>query len=137
MKRIIICFLCCLMLMNSISIVANAYDINEITSPYYIAIRSKGAGLKEAAAGLATCTSSFMTNGSQTIKLTMTLVRVENGSNVHVKSWTASGTGFVSCSQNWYVATGYTYKVIATANIYDSNGTFIESGSVDSNSVFF
>jgi len=86
-------------------------------------------------AGLANCYALVkLLFTSDTVKLSITLQRQSGSSWSEVKSWSTSGSGSVSLEKEWYVTTG-TYRVYATAQVYNSSGTLLETAIAISNSV--
>lgn len=69
-----------------------------------------------------------LTNPSYTADLIMELQHSSNGRDWDtVKSWDTSADGLVSLEKNLYVSPGYSYRIYATADVYTSSGTFVES----------
>lgn len=64
------------------------------------------------------------------VYLTMTLQRTSGGGWNNVKSWSTSGTSSAALAEEWYVVSGYTYRVKVTASDYTSSGSFIEQLTV-------
>lgn len=102
----------------------------EMIQPRLSKLTSLNATLDIDASGRATCYSSARdSDRTDSVSLYMELQRSSNGSSwTTVKSWSTTGSSFVSLTQSWYVNTsGYSYRVVATASVYNSAGTFVES----------
>ena len=95
-----------------------ALDIPEI-SPRYAYIRDTEADL-EITGGLANCSASVSApTSSYDVELTVELQQNRSGWDT-IKTWTDSGTRYVSA---------YDYRVKATATVYNSSGREIESAT--------
>lgn len=70
-----------------------------------------------------------LVNTTDKVTLTMELQRSSNGSSwTTIKSWSTTGSDFVSLDKSWYIVTsGYSHRVVATATAYNSAGVFMES----------
>lgn len=128
-KRSLCLLTAILILCASASAVApqEAFDIPEI-SPRYAYIRDTEADL-EITGGLANCSASVSApTSSYDVELTVELQQNRSGWDT-IKTWTDSGTRYASAGGNWYVASGYDYRVKATATVYNSSGREIESAT--------
>ncbi len=89
--------------------------------------------------GKATCKGSVLIyDPDRYIVLTVTLQRLENNKWVNVNSWSTNCTDspILELTAEYYVVSGYSYRTMAMAAIYESNKTtFIETGAAYSNSV--
>ena len=63
-----------------------------------------------------------------TASLTVELQRSPNGTSSWdtIKSWNQSGDYDIIIEEDWYVTSGYYYRVAAVAIIYDANGAYVE-----------
>ena len=104
-------------------------------SPYNIDIEMLSASLSIDGNGKASC-DGFVRARTSTNKvyMTMTLQRSSGNSWEEVKGWSTSGTPSATLAKEWYVVTGYTYRVKVTASAYTSSGSFIEQQTVYSGS---
>lgn len=81
--------------------------------------------------GQASCGVKAIVNlASHKIEAVMSLYQL--GNPVPLKSWSASGTGALSMSKQYYVSHGYDYQVTATITVRDSEGGLIESITANS-----
>jgi len=74
-------------------------------------------------------------HSADTVKLTLELQRQNGTTWNQVKSWSTTGSGIVYIESDWYVSSGYTYRVQATANVYNSSGTLLETVNITSGTV--
>ncbi|MEN6327567.1 MAG: hypothetical protein ABFD18_15355 [Syntrophomonas sp.] len=77
-------------------------------------------------------------DSSHTTRLTVGLQKSTGSGWSTIKSWSASATGIsiAAVEENYYVVYG-TYRVCATARIYNSSGTLLESKSLYSDTVVY
>ena len=103
-------------------------------SARYTHIFRIGSSLSIDANGKATCYGSVETYTTKTIKLTVMLYRCVLGVWMPEKFETTTKTTYISSLEFFYniPRTGYNYIVVTTAEIYDSNGTLLESESKES-----
>lgn len=89
------------------------------------------SALTISSSGKATCNAkAVLLDKNYTCTVTMTLQQKDGNTWYTVKNWSSSGTGVVYCDENWYVVSGYTYRVKATVKVYNSSGTLIENEAV-------
>lgn len=102
--------------------------------PLYEEIFRFDPSLTISSSGYAECSSEVRTpDSSLEIDLTMTLQRSSNGRTwSNVKTWDTSDYGSASLDKGWFVSSGYSYRVKATADVYDASGDFVESATVTS-----
>ncbi len=91
-------------------------------------------GLNISSSGRADCYSQVvLDNTSDTAELTMELQRSNGGNSWRtIKTWSTSGSDTVTLDKDWYVTSGYTYRVHITVDVYTSSGSFAETESEDS-----
>lgn len=84
--------------------------------------------------GLATCTSNIVLRDGVTAEMTVTLYNsTDKKSWDYVKSWDTSGSLALALEKSYYVMSGYYYKAVLSADIYNSSGSLVESISSTSN----
>lgn len=110
-----------------------------VIKPQYTYISNLTAGLSINSLGKATCgglASAY--DASHTTKLTFELQKSSASGWSTIKSWPASATGIslARVEENYYVVHG-TYRVRATAKVYNASGTLLESKSTYSNTVTY
>lgn len=119
------------------TISANAVGIPDAEPgiiPYYTAISSLESALEINRSGKSTCTASVdVSSLSYSVTLTCSLSK----DGTVIKSWTASGKGTVTLNKSWYVTSGSSYQVIASATVYDSAGNYVDSGTAYSSVVSY
>ena len=74
---------------------------------------------------------------TDTIDLTMELQRYIGGTWDTVKSWNGSGTAIAYLNKDWYITSGYNYRVLATAKVYNSSGVLQETVPEPSRIVYY
>ena len=123
--------------MLSTSALAAAADGNGIF-PRYVGITQISASLTIDKTDKATCESGvILKNPTYRADVTMTLYRSSDGNKwTPIKSWSDSGKGQVTLSQNYYVLSGYYYKVEATAKVYNAASTLLESVTAASDVIY-
>lgn len=106
--------------------------------PQYIGITRINATLSIDKTDKATCESDVaLKNPTYRSDVTMTLYRSSDGSKwTSIKSWSGSGKGRVTLSENYYVLSGYYYKVEVTAKVYNAASTLLETVSAASETIY-
>lgn len=91
--------------------------------PLYIGIGSITTGLTISDDGKATCDGTVVLRSGYTADVTVELK--QDGTTI--KTWTASGNMRVPAGGIYYVASGHLYIVKTTADVYDSDGNWVET----------
>lgn len=126
MKRNIFHRSLCFMLMF-LFLMSTASASNSI-QPRYTQVRSFRVNLSISDSGCALCVGQVeLRDSSYEIDLAVELQRNNGWSWSTIKSWSASGTGVVSLDKEWYVSSGYTYRVYASAEVTAPDGTVVET----------
>lgn len=78
--------------------------------------------------GIATCSSSVIIDSGYKVSLTLTLQK-SSGNDVgeDVESWSSEGNAEAAISERRALYSKYSYRVKATATVYDLNGNWIEN----------
>ena len=80
----------------------------------------------------------YVPNRSCTVYIYLDLQRKVSGASwdsaTTVKSWSKSGSGTVTIDEDWYVNSGYVYRLAATVKVYDSDDLLGDSTTVYSTS---
>lgn len=85
--------------------------------------------------GKASCSAlAATTKSGYSTQVTAELQKLD-GTWKHVTSWTASGSYEAEVDEIHYVASGNTYRVKATAKVYDANGVLRETATTYSEEV--
>ena len=111
---------------------ASATATNEkMVQPRYTNITQFYADLELTSGWRADCYAYVkLANSTDSANLTMELQRSSNGSSWStIKAWTTSGRGTVTLDKSYYVTSGYSYRVVATVEVYTSAGTLAETAS--------
>lgn len=132
MKRKLIAIVSLILVMASIMMLPVNAAENEISvTPRYVNISSFAASIDVTDSGLAYCYSYIDTaNSTHKIYLSMGLQQYDGSSWDTIKTWSTSGTGEISYTKSRYVADGYYYRTVATATIYTSGGSYVETATV-------
>lgn len=136
MKRRIIAILSLVLILASVLVMpvsATDATTSEATTvtPRYVNISLFTASIGINSSGKASCYSFVETaNSSYTVYLSVSLQRYINGGWSTVKNWSTSGTGEATLDKSRYVTSGYYYRTAATATVYTSGGSFVESETV-------
>ncbi|MFA7077277.1 MAG: hypothetical protein WC147_02535 [Syntrophomonas sp.] len=110
-----------------------------VMSPQFTYISLLSPGLVINSSGRATCMGlASAYDSSHTTWLTVELQKSTGSGWSTIKSWSASATGvsIASVEENYYVVYG-TYRVCATAKIYNASGILLESKSLYSDMVIY
>jgi hypothetical protein len=67
-----------------------------------------------------------LSNSTDTVELTLDLQQSSGSSWSTIKTWSTSGSNKVTLEKDWYVASGYNYRLAVTANVYNSSGSLVE-----------
>ncbi|WP_368294542.1 hypothetical protein [Dehalobacter sp. TBBPA1] len=136
MKKIICMGFILLMAIFSAVPAYAAIDENNIStqgsgtiSPLFTYILQLNVGLNIDSSGKAACMGDVsLYSGTNRVDLTVQLQKFNGSSWSAIKTWTSSGVGMPGTTilQNYYVVSG-TYRVSATAKVYNSSGTLLET----------
>jgi len=138
MKRFFCMILVLLMtLVSTVPVYADngATNVNPqgVISPQFTYISYLNPGLSISSSGLATCVGAAAGYfDSYTTAVTAELQKSSGSSWSKIKTWTASsatGAAIASVEGEYYVVHG-TYRVCATAKIYDTSGKLLETQSL-------
>jgi hypothetical protein len=132
-KRITVLALTLLLIATFLTPTAFAAQYTEnkvpIVIPRFARINIFAVDLTISSNGYADCYSRVsLTYSSDTVTLTMELQKQNGSAWNKVNSWNTSGSGTVSLGKGCYVNSG-TYRVKATAQVYNSSGSLIETAT--------
>ncbi len=96
--------------------------------PRFTGIAQLFSRLSISADGAATCKGEVELRSGYSADLTVELKR----DGTTIKTWTSSGSSYVSAGGTYFVTSGHNYVVTTTATVYKSNGQWVESPSRDS-----
>ena len=110
-----------------------------VIAPRFTYISMLNAGLSINSVGKATCVGIVtLYDDSHSTDLTVSLQKSTSNGWTTIKEWTVSGTGIpgVATEQYYYVVNG-TYRVCATAKVYNASGILLETESLYSVTVTY
>ena len=145
MIKKLIPFVCILLLFNMLSPIALAYDpdtpVDDPLDPSpYTYISSILINFDISSAGLTDdyC-QVYIPDDTCTCYLYMYLQRWNSNSRVWetIKSWNTSGSDTITLEKEWYVASGYAYRLKNTIYVYDSDDLLGESADAYSDIIPF
>ncbi|AGL03312.1 hypothetical protein [Desulfoscipio gibsoniae] len=124
----------------AVFLIVPAYAVNgtknvkteELIAPQFTYISLLSPGLSINSSGKATCVGlASAYNSSHTTKLTVELQKSTDSGWSTIKTWSASATGvsIADIEEDYYVVRG-TYRVCATAKVYNTSGNLLETQSL-------
>ena len=124
------------LLVSSVS--AAATDAGTV-QPRYTHITSFYSEIDITSAGRADCYGFVQVEDStDTIQLTVDLQRSTTTATwTTIKSWTNTGSIFLSVEEPWYVTSGSYYRVRVTAKIYTADGLLAENQYTSSRVLYY
>lgn len=130
MKRVISILLVLAVLVCTVAFPASAATSTDV-EPLYDHINSVYANLSiNKLLGIATCTGRINAKKIVPVKVIVRLQQYNEGTWTTVTSWNETGTASVSCTNQYAIYSGYTYRVRVTGYVYDSEGVIQESATV-------
>lgn len=123
---LVICFLLCLT--TPVCALSSDEATNQLISPRYSYVAEFNLGLDISTSGKAHCFSSITLNNSlHSCTVKMVLQRNDGSGWEDVKNWSSSGGQNVIVEKDWYVLSGYDYRVESTLKVYNANDRLIET----------
>lgn len=119
---LVVLLLCLSMVVPTAAASESEVDI----SPQYLVVMTFGTSFDIDSNGRSTCTGKGTVETNYTIDITMELQQKKGGSWETIKTWTDSGRR-VSMAKNWYVDSGYDYRIKLSGTATNSSGEVIES----------
>lgn len=117
-----------------------ATDQPTIISPFYLHIKVMSAGLAIDSSGRANCgaTADCM-DKTVDVKLTMSLQQYKNNAWSTIKSWsiTENGQYGLFMAEDYYVTSGYKYRVETNVKVYNLSGKLLEDQTMYSKEVSY
>lgn len=110
-----------------------------VVTPQFTYISMLNPGLSISSSGKATCVGIVtLYDDSHSVDLTVSLQKSTSSGWSTIKAWTVSGTGTAGAEteQYYYVVSG-TYRVAATAKVYNASGSLLETQTVYSATVTY
>lgn len=99
-------------------------------SPRYTGTSTIVTDLSISSTGKATCAGTVVLYSGYTATLTMKLQQYNGSYWTTIQTWSTSDSK--SLSKSYYVSSGYSYRVVTSAKVYNSSGTYVETPSVTS-----
>ena len=131
--KVVVSVMVVLICLSGISVSAaeqkNAIDsgkVNAPISPYFLAITRCENNLILNSGGRLTCEGKTEVQYGYIAGLTIELQQYDEQWNT-IKTWDASDSLFVSLSKDWYVMSGYQYRLKVTHTAMESDSTVIET----------
>lgn len=122
--RSCVCLLAMLILLSNTAFAAMPPTVE----PLYDNADRVTVSLDITSSGCANCIGTVVLHGGVKANVTLTLQKSTNGTSwSSVKPWTASGSYIVSLDEDYYVMSGYYYRVKLVAKIYDSSNNLLET----------
>lgn len=131
-KPICILLAVCFIATLPVSSLAAASDGAVTIAPFYLQIDALITSLSIDGSGKALCAGIVQaTNSSNKLSIEVSLQQYKNSEWMTIKSWTGTGPGYMSLevSGSYYVSSGYSYRVVSTASVYDASGNLLETAS--------
>lgn len=121
---------------------ANEVDNNlsqkdeNIVTPFFIAITDCANGFSQNSNGSFYCYGDTFVQSGYTAKVVTELQRLVNGQWTTINTWSDSDTFYAVTSNNYYVVSGYYYRLKTTHQAI-SNGSVIETVVKYSSSIYY
>lgn len=130
---IVAMFLVCVIVL-SITVSADTGEIE----PYYATLLNFSTTLSVSPSGQSKVRGVIsLISDDYTADLTTELQQWNNGNWSTIRSWKTRGTEYVESVGYWYVMLGHSYRVHASATVYDQNGKVLERATKNSATVTY
>lgn len=107
-------------------VASSAVESPDTISPYYISLKQLTVFLNISNSGYSTCQGNATVESGCICDVTLELQQKNGSVWETIKDWSASGRTNV-ITENWYVNSGYNYRLKITAEVYSSTGRLVES----------
>ena len=116
---------------------AAVIDNDDAIMPMYVGVHATMVSLDIPSSGWADCYGLIQITSGHTAELTLSLMRQSEGSATwsNVTSWTDSTYPY-EIEEEYYVSSGYTYRLKLTANVYDDDGNRVSRPIAYSDEVY-
>lgn len=104
----------------------NGEDNNSLVSPMYIAISTTYTSLTVNSNGSFKCAGNTMAHIGYNAGIVAELQKYDGGWTT-IKSWSNYDARTAAVSNNWFVESGYSYRLKTTHYAYDSNWNQVDS----------
>lgn len=127
-KRTLKRLLCLIVLLILLTNTFVSAAMPSIIAPYYEGLYRLATSLVISDTGLAQCIGKASLKSGYSADMTVTLQQSSNQSSwTGIKDWTASGSYAVSVNENYFVVSGYYYRLKITIKVYDNNSNLVET----------
>lgn len=139
MKKNITKVISLVLILSMFSLCVSASGINSSVAPQrYTKVIEFSVDLKITSRGYAACMGELQLRDGATANMTVTLLKSSDKSTwIPVDSWSASGSSWLLVDDGCFVMSGYYYATKISADVYGSDGSFIEHVSSTSNIDFY
>lgn len=135
--RLLACLLALCICAAPLSALAALPDDTSV-SPFYTGIATVTRSLEVSNSGCATCYGKIVVRSGYTADMELALQLSSDGDSWSaIKTWTTSGSGTLTLDKIYFVSSGYYYRVVCSADIYDSDGDFVEGIAESSGSWYY
>lgn len=135
--RLLACLLALCICAAPLSALAALPDETPI-SPFYIGVATVTRSINVSSSGCATCYGRIVVRSGYTIDMELELqVSSDDETWSTIKSWTSSGSGTMTLDKIYFVSSGYYYRVLCTAEVFDGDGNYVEGISAASGSQYY
>lgn len=123
MKRIPFCLLLIIVALLCCSTVTSATEVS--VTPRYSYINNCVIGFTIDSSGKASCSCSVEPTSNLPVQIMCKLQKKVDGEWTTVKYWTKTDNGATVVGGNYYVYSGYEYRVFVTAKVFNADKTLI------------
>lgn len=124
--RFLACLLALCMCAAPLSALA-ALPEDTSVSPFYTGVATVTRSIRISNSGCATCYGRIVIRSGYTADMELELqISSDDESWSTIKSWTTSGSGTMTLDKIYFVSSGYYYRTVCNADIYDGDGNFVE-----------
>ena len=107
-------------------------------SPFYTGVSTVVASVDVSSSGCASAYGKFIVRSGYTADMMLELQLSSDGESWStIKTWTTSGSGTLTLDKIYFVSSGFYYRTVCSADIYDSNDNFVEGIALASNSQYY
>ena len=122
--------LCCvLILVFQLFVCPIQAALPEEMNPYYTGVYSVAANLRivNDLLGKSESQAVVILRSGYSAEVSMTLKQISSSGVDELKSWNDSLDATGEVKHTYYIPSGYTYTLVVSIDVYDSNGDFVET----------
>ena len=135
-RRLVTIMLTLSVAVSLMALPAAATDYSDMISLQYVGLEDVTAELGISSNGYASCEGSASVRDNYTVTVVVELQQ-KNGTWKTIKTWTEKGDVDAFVKESYRVASKYNYRVAATAKVYNSRGSLVESKTSYSNEIYY